>query len=78
MTDATSMLPLCRWFTQWCQYSGFSYDPSNPRRKPRVMAQDQPGPRPGPIDSSDLLAQPPVRSLQQHSPGYCSCGTMLL
>lgn len=53
---------LCRWFTQWCQYSGFTYDPSNPKRKPRVVPQDQPGQRPGPIDNSDLLAPPPVRS----------------
>lgn len=52
---------LCRWFTQWCHYSGFTYDPTNPKRKPRVVPQDEPGPRPGPIDNSDLLAQPPVR-----------------
>lgn len=48
-----------KWFSQWCQYSGFEYDPS--RKKARLVVQQQPGPRPGPIDNSDLLSDPPVR-----------------
>ena len=49
-----------RWFTQWCQYSGFTLDPSRNNKKPRVVALAAPGPRPGPIDNSDLVAPPPV------------------
>lgn len=50
--------PKSRWFTQWCQHTGFAYDPAHKRA--RVEALEQPGPRPGPIDNSDLLAPPPV------------------
>lgn len=55
---AAACLPPARWFTQWCQHTGFAYDPAHKRA--RVEALEQPGPRPGPIDNSDLLAQPPV------------------
>lgn len=48
------------WFGAWCRYSGFTYDPA--RRRPRVVEQQEPGPRPGPIDNAPLLGQHPVRA----------------
>lgn len=47
------------WFAAWCQYSGFTYDQG--RKRARVVPLDQPGPRPGPIDATELLGEPPVR-----------------
>ena len=38
--------------------SGFAYDAG--RKKAKVVPQQEPGPRPGPIDNSDLLAAPLV------------------
>ncbi len=56
---ALSAAAACSWFSQWCQYSGFCYDAA--RSKAKVVPLDQPGPRPGPVENSDLLAPPPVR-----------------
>jgi hypothetical protein len=44
--------PRCRWFTVWCQYSGLAYDAA--RKTMKVIAQTEPGPRPGPIDNTDF------------------------
>ena len=48
--------PSLRWFATWCQHTGFTYD--HVRKKASVRPLEEPGPRPGPIDSSDLLAAP--------------------
>lgn len=59
-THRSFLCRCCRWFSGWCQYSGFVYDPV--RKKPKVVPQQEPAPRPGPIDNSDLVAEPPVRT----------------
>lgn len=44
------------WFQSWCNFTGCTYDPQ--QRKLFYPKQDQKitiGPRPGPLDSSDLL-----------------------
>lgn len=46
------------WFSAWCRYSGFTYDAR--RRRAEVVAQQEPGPRPGPVDNTPLLGQHPV------------------
>lgn len=46
------------WFAAWCRYSGFTYDAR--RKRAEVVAQQQPGPRPGPVDNTPLLGQHPV------------------
>jgi hypothetical protein len=42
------------WFTAWCHYTGYAYDPVSRKLAPSI-GQDQPGPRPGPIDNSNLV-----------------------
>jgi len=43
------------WFTQWCQYTGFTYD--HVTQKSCITPLDNPGPKPGPIDNTqdDIL-----------------------
>lgn len=69
-------VPPRRWFSEWCQYSGFTYDER--RKKARVEPQQAPGPRPGPIDNADLLGEPPVCA-RPSSVGrrLCSSGSAL-
>ena len=42
------------WFTAWCNYTGYAYDPFSRKLAPAI-GQDQPGPRPGPIDNTNLV-----------------------
>uniref|UniRef100_A0A1D2AEX7 ubiquitinyl hydrolase 1 n=1 Tax=Auxenochlorella protothecoides TaxID=3075 RepID=A0A1D2AEX7_AUXPR len=44
-----------RWFTAWCQHTGFTYNEA--RQRVSIIRPSSPGPNPGPIDNSDLLAE---------------------